>query len=159
MITSLRLRAAVKLVAKWQSARGKVAGNDLNMRMRMRKCGWSMGIVGRGWCLSCGEGIMRHAGDVCNYSPSSHFDGGCPIASLLGTEPNMVQTDQAVPAPLGCYCFPLLSPGKDQTQSADRRELALYMRTLTDGRCLNWSLNRSPGQEKWMKMSHSVGRD
>ena len=42
----------------------------------------------------------------------------------------MVQTDQAVPAPWGCYCFPLMSPGKDQKQLADRREPALYMRTL-----------------------------
>ena len=106
------------------------------------------------------EGLQRedfydhaacHAGDVCNFSPSSHYGGGCPIAEMLGAEPTMVQTDQAVPAPWGCYCFPLMSPGADQKQMADRREPALYMRTLPDGRHLCWRLNRGPGQQKWIK--------
>ena len=96
------------------------------------------------WCVC-------HAGDVCNCSPSSHHDGGCPIADVIGAEPTMAQTDQAVPAPWGCCCFPLMSPNLDQKQMADRREPALYMRTLPDGRCLCWRLCRRAGQEKWIK--------
>ena len=92
-----------------------------------------------------------HAGDVCDHSPSSHCNGGCPTAEKLGAEPTMAQTDQAVPAPWGCHCFPLMSPGRDQKQLADRREPALHVRTLPDGRHSCWRLNRGPGQQKWIK--------
>ena len=91
-----------------------------------------------------------HSGDVCNYSPSNHFGGGCPIADVLGHEPTREETDAAIPGPWGCYCFPKTSPGIDQKQLADRREPALYMRTLPDGRYLCWRLRRRPGQEKWI---------